>query len=185
MAQPKHESVRNKLKLAQDSFAKEFGVANKMALPRVYKVVVNAGTGQELKQKEVMTKLVGEISSITGQRPKVQKARISVAGFSLREGTPVGLTVTLRGEKMWSFLDKLVSIVLPRLRDFRGVPARFDGGGNYTLGMSEYTVFPEIDLAKVDRARGLEITIVTKAGSAEKGKFFLSALGVPFEKNNI
>jgi large subunit ribosomal protein L5 len=182
MSENKHVSVKEKLSEAQSKFATEFSIKNKMALPTIKKVVVNAGTGQELKHKDIMAKLVGEMTSITGQRPKVQKARISVAGFSLREGTPVGLTVTLRGKKMWFFLDKLVSVVLPRLRDFRGIPAKFDQAGNYTYGMSEYTVFPEIDLAKVDRARGLEITVVTNAGSPEKGKFFLSEMGLPFEK---
>ena len=165
-------------------FAKEFGVTNPMALPRLSKVVINIGTGQDLKNKDIQAKLISEIASITGQKPKIQKARVSVAGFALREGTPVALTVTLRRDKMFSFLDKLVSVVLPRFRDFRGVPSKFDARGNYTLGMTEYTVFPEIDLAKVDKVRGLEITIVTNAGNPERGKRMLELLGMPFEKED-
>ena len=164
------------------AFGDEFGVKNKYALPRIHKVVVNMGTGQELRNKEVQAKIVSEISAITGQRPKIQKARLSVAGFAVREGMPVGLTVTLRGERMYAFLDKLISVVLPRFRDFRGIPATFDARGNYTLGISEYTVFPEIDLAKVDKVRGLEITVVTNAGSPEKGRKMLEILGMPFTK---
>ncbi len=165
-----------------EEFSKEFDVKNRYALPRIQKIVVNIGTGQDLRNKEVQAKLIAEIASMTGQKPKVQNARVSIAGFNLREGMPVGLTVTLRRERMYAFLDKLISVVLPRFRDFRGVPAKFDGRGNYTLGMTEYTVFPEIDLAKVDKVRGLEITIVTNAGSPEKGRRMLEILGMPFEK---
>lgn len=165
-----------------EEFAKEFGIENRFALPRIQKVVVNIGTGQDLRNKDVQAKLIAEIASMTGQKPKVQNARLSIAGFNLREGMPVGLTVTLRRERMYAFLDKLISVVLPRFRDFRGVPAKFDARGNYTLGMTEYTVFPEIDLAKVDKVRGLEITIVTNAGSPEKGRRMLELLGMPFEK---
>lgn len=180
-----HISVKTKYDTEfRETFAKEFGLSNPEQLPRLSKIVVNIGTGQEMRQKEVQARLLSEISSITGQKPKIQAAKTSIAGFSLREGMPVGLTVTLRGERMFAFFDKLVSIVLPRLRDFRGVPAKFDGRGNYTLGLGEYTVFPEIDLAKVDRVRGLEITIVTNAGNPEKGKRMLELLGMPFEKDN-
>lgn len=180
-----HISVKTKYNTTfREEFSKEFDVKNVSALPRLAKIVINIGTGQELRQKEVQAKLVNEISSIAGQKPKIQKARLSVAGFAVREGMPVGLTVTLRGERMYAFLDKLISIVLPRFRDFRGVPAKFDSRGNYTLGIREYTVFPEIDLAKVDKIRGLEITVVTNAGSPEKGKKMLELLGMPFEKAN-
>lgn len=163
-------------------FAEEYGIKNKMMLPRLKKVVVNLGTGQDLRNKEVQTKVVNEIASITGQKPKVQNAKVSVAGFAVREGMPVGLTVTLRGERMFAFLDKLISVVFPRYRDFRGIPAKFDHAGNYNLGVLEYSVFPEIDLAKLDKNRGLEITIVTNAGSPERGKRMLETLGMPFEK---
>lgn len=179
----KHISVKEKYNTEfANVFAKEFGIKNTNALPRLGKVVVNIGTGAEMRQKEVAAKLLSEFSAMTGQKPKIQKARLSIAGFGLREGMPVGLTVTLRGERMFAFLDKLISVVLPRFRDFRGVPAKFDANGNYTLGIGEYTVFPEIDLAKVDKVRGLEITIVTNAGSPEKGKKMLTLLGMPFEK---
>jgi large subunit ribosomal protein L5 len=179
----KHTPIEEKILEAQKMFGKEFGVENVMALPKIHKIVVNMGTGMDLRDKGLKEKAVQEFSAITGQKPKIQNARISVAGFNLRAGMPVGLTVTLRGARMRSFLDKLISVVLPRLRDFRGIPTRgFDGMGNYTLGMTEHVVFPEIDLAKVDKMRGLEMTIVTKAGSPEKGRKFLEFVGMPFEK---
>ncbi len=182
-SQTKHISVKTKYNTEfPETFMKEFGLTNVSQLPRINKVVVNIGTGQELRNKEIHARLLSDFSAMTGQKPKVQQARISVAGFGLREGMPVGLTVTLRGDRMFSFLDKLISVVLPRFRDFRGVPAKFDSRGNYTLGIAEYTVFPEIDLAKVDRVRGLEITVVTNAGSPEKGRRMLELLGMPFEK---
>lgn len=178
-----HISVKEKYNTEfPKEFASEFGVKNIQAIPRLSKVVVNMGTGQELRNKEIYARLLNEISSMTGQKPRVQAAKTSIAGFGLREGQAVGLTVTLRGDRMFAFLDKLISVVLPRFRDFRGVPAKFDARGNYTLGIAEYTVFPEIDLAKVDRVRGLEITIVTNAGSPEKGRRMLELLGMPFEK---
>lgn len=180
-----HISVKEKYNTEFPArFAEEFGYKNPMELPRLRKVVVNMGTGMELRNKDIQARLLSDIAAITGQKPKIQAARLSVAGFGIREGMPIGLTVTLRGERMFAFLDKLISVVFPRFRDFRGVPAKFDAAGNYNLGITEYTVFPEIDLAKVDRARGLQITVVTNAGSAEKGKRMLEILGMPFEKNN-
>lgn len=179
----KHISVKTKYNTEFPKvFSEEFGIKNKSALPRLSKVVVNMGTGQELRNKEIYARLLNEMAAITGQKPKVQAARLSIAGFALREGMPVGLTVTLRGERMFAFLDKLISVVFPRFRDFRGIPAKFDSRGNYTYGITEYTVFPEIDLAKVDKVRGFEITVVTNAGSPEKGKRMLEILGMPFEK---
>lgn len=162
---------------------KEFDIKNDMAVPKITKIVVNVGTGDLYKNKEAFNKLISEITAITGQKPKIQAARISVAGFNLREGQQIGITSTLRGDKMYSFLHKLVSVVLPRLRDFRGVPTKsFDKSGNYTLGMAEHTVFPEIDLAKVDKPHGLEITIVNTAKNREQAYKLLELLGMPFEK---
>jgi large subunit ribosomal protein L5 len=154
-----------------------------MSSPQIVKVVVNMGTGESLRNKETKEKLMAELAAITGQKPKVQPARLSISGFGLREGMPVGLTVTLRRDRMYHFLDRLITVVLPRFRDFRGVATKsFDKGGNYTLGVTEHTVFPEIDLAKVDKPRGLEITIVVKNSDPEKSKLMLEALGMPFEK---
>lgn len=163
--------------------AKEFDIANSMAVPVLSKVVVNMGTGDRLRNKETKERLLTDLAAITGQKPKIQLARVSISGFAVREGMAVGLTTTLRHDRMYHFLDKLIGVVLPRFRDFRGVPARgFDKSGNYTLGISEHTVFPEIDLAKVDRPHGLEITIVIKNSNPRMSKRLLEALGVPFEK---
>lgn len=161
----------------------EFAIKNVMAVPNVTKIVINAGTGDLYKTKEAYQKFTADFAAITGQKPKVQPARISVAGFNLRAGTPVGLSVTLRGRKMYDFLEKLISVVLPRLRDFRGVSLKsFDNVGNYTIGMHEHTVFPEIDLAKVDKPRSLEVTIVSNTKNKELSKRLLELLGMPFEK---
>jgi large subunit ribosomal protein L5 len=163
--------------------AKEYGFKSLEAAPRVTKVIVNMGTGDQLKNKEVAKKLMGDMALVTGQKPSVRSSRMSVAGFGIREGNPVGLMVTLRREKMYSFLERLIAVVLPRLRDFRGLSLRsFDGNGNYSIGLSEYVVFPEIDLTKVDRSQGMEITVVTNAKSVEKSKRLLELLGMPFEK---
>src|SRR3989344_2250691 len=140
----------------------EFEIKNPMAVPKVSKVVVNMGTGERLRDKASRTKLIEDVAAITGQMPKVQAARVSIAGFGIRAGMPVGLSVTLRRDRMYHFLDRLISVVLPRLRDFKGISkSSFDHAGNYNLGLSEHTVFPEIDLAKVDRPHGIQITIVT------------------------
>lgn len=154
-----------------------------MSKPKLVKIVVNMGTGELLKNKEATAKVEKDLAAITGQKPKITHAKKSIAGFNIREGQPVGMVVTLRDKKMNDFLKKLTSVVLPRLRDFRGVPKKgFDRNGNYTLGVSEHTVFPEIDLATIDKARGMEITIVTTARTPERGYEFLKSLGMPFEK---
>lgn len=162
----------------------EFGIKNIMAVPRLSKVVVNMGVGAMIKNKELKETAIRDLAAITGQMPTVRLAKVSIAAFNLRLGMPVGLAVTLRGNRMYEFLDKLFSVVLPRLRDFRGVSkGSFDKYGNYTLGLTEHTVFPEIDLAKVGAPRGLEITIVTSTEETEKAKKLLELLGMPFEKN--
>lgn len=163
--------------------AKEFEIKNKMAVPKIAKIVINMGVGEMIKDKKLKEPISKDLAQITGQIPAVRTAKISIAAFGLRRGMPVGLSVSLRGERMYSFLDRLVSITLPRLRDFRGVSAKsFDAAGNYTLGISEHTVFPEIDLAKGSNPRGLEITIVTTAKSPERARKLLELLGMPFEK---
>ncbi|KKR44961.1 MAG: 50S ribosomal protein L5, large subunit ribosomal protein L5 [Microgenomates group bacterium GW2011_GWC1_41_20] len=166
------------------SLAKEFGIKNTFAVPKVEKVVVNMGIGNLSKNQQQMDALKKDLSVITGQTPSIRNAKVSIASFSLRAGMPVGLSATLRGERMYSFMDRLFSIVLPRLRDFRGVPSKsFDKTGNYTLGFDEHTVFPEIDSTKSASAHGFEITIVTTAKNAEESKKLLELLGMPFEKN--
>lgn len=163
--------------------AKDLGIKNKMAVPRVEKVVVNLGVGELLKNKEAMEQIKNDISKITGQVPSVRLAKISVAGFGVREGMPVGLKVTLRGVRMYDFLEKLFSIVLPRLRDFRGLSLKsFDANGNYTIGLSEHTVFPEIDSGKIATPRGLEVTVVTSTRNKDEARMLLEELGMPFEK---
>lgn len=180
-----HISTKERYEEAKEKIQKDFKIGNVMAVPKLSKIVVNMGTGDKLRNKDQKEKLMTDMGLITGQKPRLQAARVSISGFALREGMPVGLTSTLRRDRMYSFFDKLVSVVLPRLRDFRGVPARsFDKAGNYTLGISEHTVFPEIDLAKVDRPHGLEITVVVKNSNPEKSKALLEALGMPFEKED-
>jgi len=160
--------------------AEELKVSNKLALPKVEKVVVNMGVGAAAKNKEVLEQYSKDIAAITGQSPSVRLAKVSAASFNLRRGMRVGLAATLRGDRMYSFLDRLFSIVLPRLRDFRGVPIKsFDSQGNYTLGIPEHTVFPEVDLAK-SAAHGLEITVVTSTKDVEESKRLLELLGMPF-----
>jgi large subunit ribosomal protein L5 len=162
--------------------AKEFGVKNKMAIPRVEKVIVNMGIGEESGDKGKRQGAMQDMAAITGQRPSIRQAKISVAGFGLRKGMPVGLKVTLRGKRMYDFLERLFNIVLPRFRDFRGLSLdSFDQAGNYTLGIEEHSVFPEIDISKT-KPRGLEVTIVTNTKDREKAEGLLKALGMPFEK---
>lgn len=164
--------------------AKEFGIKNKMAVPRITKVVINVGVGKELKDKKALDQVKRDMAAISGQTPSVRPAKAAVASFAIRRGMPVGLKETLRGERMYAFLDKLFSIVLPRLRDFRGVGEKsFDGQGNYSLGLTEHTVFPEVDVGK-SKARGMELTIVTNAGDPKKSKRLLELLGMPFEKDS-
>jgi large subunit ribosomal protein L5 len=162
----------------------EFSLRNTMEVPRVRKVVVNVGVGKESADNaKVLDAAVNDMTIITGQKPVITKARKSVANFKLREGRPIGVKVTLRGERMWSFLDRLMNVALPRVRDFRGVPAEaFDGRGNYTLGLREQLVFPEIDYDKIDKLRGFEVTIVTSARNDEEGRRLLQLLGMPFSK---
>ncbi len=170
------------LKEIAPQLSKEFGIKNKFAYPKVIKVNINMGVGEAIKNKELMQTFKKDMATITGQTPSTRKAKVSVASFGVRRGMPVGLMVTLRGSRMYYFLDKLFSIVLPRLRDFRGVSAKsFDKNGNYTLGITEHTVFPEIDLAK-SQPRGLEITIVTSTDKVDEAKRLLELSGMPFEK---
>ena len=162
---------------------KSFKVSNIMEVPRIKKVVVNIGVGEALDNAKSLDAAVGDMTLITGQKPVVTKARMSIAAFKLREGRSIGVKVTLRGERMWSFLDRLMNIALPRVRDFRGIsPDAFDGRGNYTLGLREQLVFPEIEYDKIDKLRGLEITIVTTARTDDEGRQLLQLLGMPFKK---
>ena len=161
---------------------REFTYANSMQIPRVEKVVVNIGLGEAIANAKALDAAVGDLTTITGQKPIVTRAKKSVANFRLRAGMPVGVKVTLRGEKMWSFLDRLMNVALPRQRDFRGIsPDSFDGRGNYTLGLTEQLIFPEIDYDTIDRLRGMEITIVTSAQTDEEGRRLLTLLGMPFK----
>jgi large subunit ribosomal protein L5 len=159
----------------------ELGLANVMQVPRLVKVVVNMGVGEGSKEPRLLDGAVRDLTEITGQRPLVTKAKKSIAGFKLREGQSVGAKVTLRGDRMWEFLDRLLSLALPRIRDFRGLsPRSFDGNGNYTFGLTEQLVFPEVDYDKVEKIRGMDIIVVTTADTDEHGRALLRALGFPF-----
>ena len=163
----------------------EFGIKNKMAVPKINKVVLNVGMGSIAKNKEVVENLKKDLAAISGQKPAVKVAKVSIASFGLRRGMPVGLAVTLRREMMYAFLDRLFSIVLPRLRDFRGVSRKsFDKSGNYTLGVTEHIIFPEADITK-GTPHGLEITIVVNSGNKEVSERLLELLGMPFEKGEV
>jgi large subunit ribosomal protein L5 len=163
---------------------KKFNLKNPLAVPRPQKVVINIGVGEASQNKEILEKTSSFLTAITGQKPKVCTAKKAIAAFKLREGAPIGLKVTLRGERMYSFLEKLFKIILPRVRDFQGVKkTSFDPNGNYTLGIRDVAVFPEADLVKVDSAKGLEITIVTNSKDTQKSTELLALLGMPFEKN--
>ncbi len=156
---------------------------NIMQVPRIKKVVINIGLGEALDNPKALDAAVQDLTSIAGQKPVITKARTSIANFKLREGRAIGTTVTLRGERMWSFLDRLMNIALPRVRDFRGVsPDAFDGRGNYTLGIREQLIFPEIEYDKIDKVRGMEITIVTTATTDEQARQMLELIGMPFRK---
>jgi large subunit ribosomal protein L5 len=162
---------------------KTLSLTNVMQVPRVQKVVVNIGMGEAMDNPKSLDAAVGDVALITGQKPVVTKAKKSIANFKLREGRTIGVKVTLRGDKMWAFLDRLMNVVLPRVRDFRGVsPDAFDGRGNYTLGLREQLIFPEIEYDKIDKIRGMEITIVTSAGSDDQAAIMLQMLGMPFRK---
>ena len=159
----------------------QFGYKNRMQIPTLSKVVVNMGVGEAAKDSKLIEGAVRDLTVITGQKPVVTKARKSIANFKLREGQPIGAHVTLRGDRMWEFMDRLLSISLPRIRDFRGLsPKQFDGSGNYTFGLTEQVVFPEIQQDKLDRVRGMDITIVTSAKNDDEGRALLRALGFPF-----
>jgi large subunit ribosomal protein L5 len=159
----------------------QFGYKNRMQIPTLSKVVVNMGVGEAAKDSKLIEGAVRDLTVITGQKPVVTKARKSIANFKLREGQPIGAHVTLRGDRMWEFMDRLLSVSLPRIRDFRGLsPKQFDGSGNYTFGLTEQVVFPEIQQDKLDRVRGMDITIVTSAKNDDEGRALLRALGFPF-----
>jgi len=163
---------------------KELNLDNVMQVPRISKIVVNIGVGEALDNAKALDAAVGDMIKITGQKPIITKARKSIANFKLREGRAIGVKVTLRGERMWSFLDRLLNVALPRVRDFRGTsPEAFDGRGNYTLGLTEQLVFPEIEYDKIDKLRGLEITIVTTARDDDQARKMLQMLGMPFRKD--
>jgi large subunit ribosomal protein L5 len=162
---------------------KEFEYGNVMQVPRLHKVVVNIGMGEAIRDNKTLDAAVRDVSTITGQHPVVTRAKKSIAGFRLREGMAIGVTVTLRGERMYEFLDRLINIALPRVRDFRGVPEKgFDGRGNYTIGLREQLIFPEIDYDKIDRVRGMEVTVVTSARTDPEARRLLELMGVPFQR---
>ena len=175
---------RMKTKYRQDvvpKLMKEFGIDNPMAVPRVEKVSINMGMGEASRNIKVLDEALEEMTAIAGQKPVMTRAKKSIAAFKLREGMPIGARVTLRGDRMWDFLDRLISIALPRVRDFRGVPRKsFDGRGNFTLGVKDQLIFPEIDSNKVERVKGMNITITTTAGNDERALFLLRELGMPF-----
>ena len=160
---------------------KQFGYSNVMEVPRLTKITINMGVGEAVTDKKVIENAVSDLTKIAGQKPVITKAKKAISNFKVREGWPVGCKVTLRRDRMWEFLDRLVSIALPRVRDFRGVSGRaFDGRGNYTLGLKDQIIFPEVDYAKVDKLRGMNVTFVTTARTDEESKLLLSSLGMPF-----
>jgi len=168
---------------AISALKKEFGYSNVMAVPKIEKVVVNMGLGEATGNAKIIDTGADEIARVTGQKPVVRRARQSVAQFKVRQGQPIGNMVTLRGDRMWEFLDRLVSIALPRVRDFKGVsPKGFDGRGNYTLGLRDQLLFPEIDYMKVDKARGMNVSVVTTARTDEEGRKLLQFIGMPFRQ---
>jgi len=165
------------------AIAKEFGIKNPMAVPRLEKIVLNMGMGEAIANSKVLDTAVAELTSIAGQKPVITKAKKSIASFKLRQGMPIGVMVTLRGDRMYEFFDRLVSVALPRVRDFRGVsPKAFDGRGNYTIGIREQLIFPEIDFNKVDKQRGMNISIVTSARNDEQARALFKSLGMPFRQ---
>ena len=163
---------------------KEFGYANTMAIPKIRKVVINMGLGEATSNAKIVDTAADELSKITGQKAAVRRAKKSIAAFKVREGMPVGAMVTLRGERMYEFLDRLTSIALPRVRDFKGIsPKGFDGRGNYTLGLRDQIIFPEIDYMKVDKARGMNVSVITSAKTDEEARKLLQLIGLPFRSN--
>jgi large subunit ribosomal protein L5 len=180
-------SARLKAKYQKDvipALQKEFGYKNVMAVPRIRKVVVNMGLGEATSNAKIIDTGADELARITGQKPVTRRSKKSIAAFKVRKGMPVGTMVTLRGERMWEFLDRLMSIALPRVRDFKGVsPRGFDGRGNYTLGLRDQLLFPEIDYMKVDKARGMNVSVVTSAKTDEEARKLLQFIGMPFRPN--
>ena len=165
------------------ALGRELGIGNRMAIPRLTKVVLNMGLGEAVANPKMLDGAAEELSAIAGQRAVVTKAKKSIATYKLRAGMPIGARVTLRGDRMYEFLDRLINIALPRVRDFRGVSSKaFDGRGNYTLGIRDHSIFPEIDYAKMDKSKGLNVTIVTTAGRDDRAKALLASLGMPFGK---
>jgi large subunit ribosomal protein L5 len=160
----------------------ELGLSNVMEVPRFEKIVINMGVGAAVQQASLLEGAVRDLETIAGQKPIVTRAKKSIAGFKLREGNSIGVKVTLRGDRMWEFFDRLISIAIPRIRDFRGLPVRFDGHGNYTFGVNEQLIFPEIDYDRIDATRGMDITIVTTARTDAEGKALLDAFGFPFRR---
>jgi large subunit ribosomal protein L5 len=161
----------------------ELGIANPMEIPRLTKIVVNMGLGEAINDKGIIDAAVEDLAAITGQKPKVNKARKSVANFKLREGMPIGASVTMRGDRMWEFFDRLIAVAIPRIRDFRGLnPRSFDGRGNFTFGVTEQLIFPEIDFDKVNKVRGMDITICTTARDDDGAQALLEAFGFPFRR---
>ena len=160
----------------------QLDLPNIMQVPRLEKIVVNMGVGGAVAQPSLLEAAVGDLAQITGQKPVVTRAKKSIAGFKLREGNAIGAKVTLRGDRMWEFLDRLISLAIPRIRDFRGLPVRFDGHGNYTFGVTEQVIFPEINYDRIDTQRGMDITIVTSATTDAEGRALLDAFGFPFKR---
>jgi large subunit ribosomal protein L5 len=179
--------VRPRLRTKYDTevraaLKEQLGLANVMQVPRLEKIVINMGVGKATQQPSLLEGAVKDLEQITGQKPLITKATKSIASFKLREGNSIGAKVTLRGDRMWEFLDRLIALAIPRIRDFRGLPVKFDGRGNYTFGVTEQTIFPEIDYDKVDAPRGMDITFVTTAQTDAEGKALLDAFGFPFRR---
>lgn len=173
------EEIRDRLKA-------DLELGNVMEVPRLEKIVINVGVGGAVENKGLLEKVVADITLIAGQKPVITRAKKSIAGFKLREGNPIGVKVTLRGDRMWEFFDRLITLAIPRVRDFRGLPPRsFDGRGNYTFGVTEQLIFPEIDYDKVDASRGMDITIVTTARNDAEGKALLDAFSFPFRREGV
>lgn len=167
----------------RDQLKQSIGVDNIMQVPRLDKIVINMGVGRATQQSSLLENAVKDLTAITGQKPAITRAKKSIAGFKLREGNAIGAKVTLRGDRMWEFFDRLISVAIPRIRDFRGLPDNsWDGNGNYTFGVTEQVIFPEINYDKIDVARGMDVTIVTTASSNENGRALLEAFGFPFRR---